>query len=189
MKVDRRNFLLLGSTGLVALGTAKVATAELPGLLRDEVFSPAPASRVFANAFNLWMDDAVRHEEESSHETEDVALFRKQLGLGIKPSHGAAATALLLHYLELDDTRVIALGTTKAGTKAGAMSSAPAEVVLARAFNLWMYQVVRHPEQWSHEAHDVASFRKQSALGIEPRYGARASANLLQFLEQAQVAA
>jgi hypothetical protein len=185
MKVDRRNFLFLGSTGLVALGTAKVATAELPALLHDEVFSPVPASRVFANAFNLWMDDAVRHEEESSHEAEDVALFRKQLGLGIKPSHGAGATAHLLHFLKLDDTRVIALGTTKADAK----SVAPAEEVFARAFNLWMYEVIRHPEQWSHEAHDVAIFRKQSALGIEPQYGARASANLLQFLEQAQVAA
>lgn len=189
MKVDRRNFLLLGSTGLVALGTAKVATAELPTRLRDEVFSPAPASRVFARAFNLWMDDAVRHEEVWPHEAEDVALFRKQLGLGIKPSHGAAATAQLLHYLELDDTRVIALGTTRAGAEAGAKTIAPAEAVLARAFNLWMYEVVRHPEQWSKEAHDVAIFRKQSALGIEPRYGARASANLFQFLEQAQVAA
>jgi hypothetical protein len=189
MKVDRRNFLLVGSTGLVALGTARVAAAELPALLRDEVFSPTPASRVFANAFNLWMDDAVRHEEEWSREAEDVALFRKQLVRGIKPSHGAGAAARLLHYLELDDTRVIALETTRDGAKAGAKTIAPAESVLARAFNLWMYEVVRHPAQWSHEAHDVAIFRKQSALGIEPRYGARASGNLLQFIEQAQVAA
>jgi hypothetical protein len=189
MKVDRRNFLLVGSTGLVALGTVKVATAELPALLRDEAFSLAPASRVFAHAFNLWMDDAVRHEEEWSREADDVARFRKQLGLGIKPSHGAGATAHLLHYLELDETRVIALGTTSAGSDAGAKTIAPAEAVLARAFNLWMYEVVRHPQQWSHEAQDVAIFRKQSALGIEPRYGARASANLLHFLEQAQVAA
>jgi hypothetical protein len=185
MRVDRRNFLLLGSTGIVALGTAKVAVAELPALLQDEAFSPAPASKVFARAFNLWMDDAVRHEEQWSHEADDVARFREQLHLGVKPSHGAGAAAHLLHYLELEDTRVIALGTTKAGAK----TIAPAEAVFARAFNLWMYEVVRHPGHWSHEAHDVASFRKQAALGIEPRYGIRASANLVQFLEQAQVAA
>jgi hypothetical protein len=73
--------------------------------------------------------------------------------------------------------------------KAGATAVAPAEEVFARAFNLWMYDTVRHPDRWSHEADDVASFRKQSALGIEPRYGVRASANLLEFLEQAQLAA
>jgi hypothetical protein len=185
MGVDRRKFLLLGGAGLVALGTTKMATAELPALLRGEAFSPAPAKAVFARAFNLWMDRAVRNEQQWSHEAEDVALFRKQLRLGIKPSHGAGAAAHLLQYLELGDTRSIALGTTKAG----AMAVAPAEAVLARAFNLWMYETVRHPERWSHEADDVATFQKQSALGIEPRYGVRASANLLQFLEQAQVAA
>jgi len=72
---------------------------------------------------------------------------------------------------------------------AGDTLLAPAEQVFARAFNLWMYESVRHPERWSHEAGDVAAFRRQSAMGIEPHYGARASANLLQFLEQAQVAA
>jgi hypothetical protein len=185
MDVDRRNFLLLGSSGLVALGTAQVALAELPALLHDEGFAPAPASKVFARAFNRWMDDAVRQDEQCSHEADEVALFRQQLRLRAKPSHGAGAAALLLHYLDLEDTRVIALGTTTAG----APTIATAEVVFARAFNLWMYEVVRHPEQWSHEAHDVAAFRKQLALGIEPSYGMRASANLVQFLEQAQVAA
>jgi len=185
MEVDRRKFFLLGGTGLVALGTAKMATAELPGLLRGEAFSPAPAKAIFASAFNLWMDQAVRYEQRWSHETDDVALFRKQLKLGIKPSHGAGATAHLLRYLELGDGRSVAVGTAKAGDKA----VTPAEEVLARAFNLWMYETVRHPERFSHEADDVAAFKRQSALGIEPRYGVRASANLLQFLEQAQVAA
>jgi hypothetical protein len=131
------------------------------------------------------MDQALRNEQEWSHEADDAALFRKQLRLGIKPSHGAGATAHLLRYLPLVDSRSTAFGTTKAG----AVASIPPEAVLARAFNLWMYETVRHPERWSHEADDVATFRKQSALGIEPRYGVRASANLLQFLEQAQVAA
>jgi hypothetical protein len=187
MRVDRRKFLLLGGTGLVALGTTTTAatTAELPPLLRDEDFSPAPAKSVFARAFNLWMDQATRREQEWSHEAEDVALFRKQLKLGIRPSHGAGATAHLLQYLELGDTRLIALGTTKVGT----MAVTPAEAVFARAFNLWMYETVRYPERWSHEVDDVATFRRQSARGIEPRYGVRASTNLLQFLEQAQVAA
>jgi hypothetical protein len=185
MAVDRRKFLLLGGTGLVALGTTTGAMAELPPVLRDGDFSPAPAKTVFARAFNLWMDQATRREQEWSHEAEDVALFRKQLSLGIKPSHGAGATAHLLQYLELGDTRLTTLGTTKAGT----MAVAPAEAVFARAFNLWMYETIRHPARWSHEAEDVATFRKQSALGIEPRYGVRASTNLLQFLEQAQVVA
>jgi hypothetical protein len=52
-----------------------------------------------------------------------------------------------------------------------------------------MYETVRHPERSSHEAEDVATFRKQAAIGIEPRYGVRAAENLLHFLEQAQVAA
>jgi len=114
-----------------------------------------------------------------------VALFRKQLSLGIKPSHGTGAAAHLLRYLELEDGRSVAVGTAPADNKA----LTPAEEVLARAFNLWMYESVRHPEHWSHEAGDVAAFRRQSAMGIEPRYGVRASTNLLQFLEQAQVAA
>ena len=185
MEVDRRNFLLLGSTGLVALGTAKMAMAELPTLLHDDAFSLVPAKPVFARAFNLWMDQALRNEHEWSHEAEDAALFSHQLRQGIKPSHGAGATAHFLQYLQAADTRSTAFGTTKAG----AAASTPAEAVLARAFNLWMYETVRHPERWSHEADDVATFRRQSALGIEPRYGARASANLLEFLEQAQVAA
>jgi hypothetical protein len=185
MGIDRRKFLLLGSTGLVALGTTKMATAEMPALLRGEAFSPVPAKTVFARAFNLWMDQAVRSEPQWSHESEDVALFRKQLRLGIKPSHGAGAAAHLLRYLELGDRRSIAVETTMAGDTV----VAPAEEVLARAFNLWMYETVRYPERWSHEAGDVAAFRRQSAMGIEPRYGMRASANLLQFLEQAQVAA
>jgi len=185
MEVDRRNFLLLGGTSLVAFGTTKMAAAELPSLMRGQDFSSAPAKTVFARAFNLWMDDAVRNEPQWSSEADDVALFRKQLRQGIKPSHGAGAAAHLLRYLELGDTQSVALGTTKAG----AAAVAPAEAVLARAFNLWMYDTVRYPERWSHEADDVATFRRQSMLGIEPRYGVRASANLLQFLEQAQVAA
>jgi hypothetical protein len=185
MVVDRRKVLLLGSVGLAALGARKMLMAESPTLLRDEDVSTVPARTVFARAFNLWMDQAVRNEQQWSQEGEDVALFRKQLSLGIKPSHGAGATAQLLRYLDLGDARLIALGTTKADVTA----VAPAEAVLARAFNLWMYEMVRHPAHWSHEGDDVATFRKQSALGIEPRYGARASANLMQFLEQAQVAA
>jgi hypothetical protein len=131
------------------------------------------------------MDQAVRREPQGSHEAEDVALFCKQIRLGIKPSHGAGAAAHLLQHLDLGDTRLVALGTTKSGT----VGVVPAEVVLARAFNLWMYESIRYPARWSHEADDVATFRNQSAMGIEPRYGVRASANLLQFLEQAQVAA
>ena len=183
MAVDRRTFLVLGGTGLVALGSTKAA--ELSALPRSAAFSPAPAKSAFARAFNLWMDDAVRHEEQWSHETDDVALFRQQLSLGMKPSHGAGATTHFLHYLELEHDRSIAWATTEADTSA----VAPAEAVFARAFNLWMYESMRYPERWSHQADDVARFRKQSALGIEPRYGVRASANLLQFLEQAQVAA
>lgn len=184
MEVDRRKFFLLGGTGLVALGTAKLATAELPALLRGQAFSPIPAKTVFARAFNLWMDQAVRYPQHWSHEADDAALFRKQLSLGIKPTHGAGAAAHLLRYLELGDGRSVAVGPAEVGDKA-----VPAEEVLTRAFNLWMYETIRHPERWSHEADDVAAFRRQSALGIEPRYGVRASANLLQFLEQAQVAA
>jgi hypothetical protein len=184
MEIDRRKFFLLGGTGLIALGTTKMA-AELPPLLRHEAFSPVPARTVFARAFNLWMDHAVRNEQLWSHEADDVAKFRKQLRLGIKPSHGAGATAHLLRYLELGDGRSLPVHTTKGGD--GAV--VPAEEVLARAFNLWMYEAVRHPEHWSHEAGDVAAFRRQSSMGIEPRYGVRASANLLQFWEQAQVAA
>jgi hypothetical protein len=185
MGVDRRRFLLLGSTGLVALGATKMATAELPALLRGEAFSPVPAKTVFARAFNLWMDQSVRHQQQGSHEADDVALFRKQLALGLKPSHGAGAAAQLLRYLDLGDRPSVAVETTNSGD----MAVAPAEEVLARAFNLWMYESVRHPERWSHEVDDVAAFRRQTAMGIEPRYGMRASANLLQFLEQAQVAA
>jgi len=185
MGVDRRRFLLLGSTGLVALGTTKMATAELPALLRAEAFSPAPAKAVFARAFNLWMDQAVRSEEQWSHESEDVALFRQQLGMGLKPLHGAGATAHFLRHLELGKRRPIAVETTKSGDT----TVAPAEEILARAFNLWMYDTIRYPQRWSREADDVAAFRRQTAMGIEPRYGVRASANLLEFLEQAQVAA
>jgi hypothetical protein len=185
MEVNRRKFFLLGGTGLVALGTTKMATAELPALLRGEAFSPVPAKTVFTRAFNLWMDDAVRNEQQWSHEADDVALFRKQLRLGMKPSHGVKATAHLLRFLELGDDRSVAEGTGTASDKA----VTPAEEVLARAFNLWMYESASHPERWSHEADDVAAFRRQSALGIEPRYGVRASANLMQFLQQAQVAA
>jgi hypothetical protein len=185
MEVNRRKFFLLGGTGLVALGTTKLAAAELPALLRAEAFSPVPAKTVFARAFNLWMDQAVRNEQLWSHENDEVALFRKQLSMGMKPSHGAGATAHLLRYLELGDGDSVRVGTAKADHP----TVAPAEQVFARAFNLWMYESVRHPERWTHEAGDVAAFRRQSAMGIEPHYGARASANLLQFLEQAQVAA
>jgi hypothetical protein len=184
MILDRRRFLLLGGTGLVALGTTKMTTAEMPTLLRGEDFSPASAKHAFARAFNLWMDQATRCEHEWSHEADDAALFRKQLRLGIRPSHGAGATAHLLEHLELGESRLLPLGTTRVGAKA----VAPAEEVFARAFNLWMYDTVQHPQRWSHEAHDVLTFRKQAALGIEPRYGIRASANLMQFLEQAQLA-
>jgi hypothetical protein len=185
MEVNRRKFFLLGGTGLVALGTTKMATAELPALLRGEAFSPLPARMIFARAFNLWMDDAVRNEQRWSHEADDVARFRKQLRLGIKPSHGAKAAKHLLRFLEARDRPTSVEGPTN--TSAVAIS--PAEEVLARAFNLWMYESMSHPERWSHEADDVAAFRRQSTLGIEPRYGVRASANLVQFLEQAQVAA
>jgi len=185
MQIDRRKFFLLSGTGLIALGTTETATAELPALLRGEAFSPVPAKTGFARAFNLWMDQAVRNEQQWSHESEDVALFRKQLSMGMKPSHGAGAAHHLLRYLELGEGRSVPLGTGKANDTV----VAPAEQVLARAFNLWMYEAVRYPAHWSHEADDVAAFRRQSALGIEPRYGVRASTNLLQFLEQAQVAA
>lgn len=185
MEVNRRKFFLLGGTGLVALGTTKLATAEIANLIRGEAFSPVPAKTVFSRAFNLWMDQAVRNPQQWSHESDDVALFRKQLNMGIKPSHGAGATAHLLRYLELGEDRSVAVGTENLSDKA----ATPAEEVLARAFNLWMYETIRHPQRWSHEADDIAAFRRQSALGIEPRYGMRASANLLQFLEQAQVAA
>jgi len=159
--------------------------AELPVLLRGESISPAPADAVFARAFNLWMDQAIRSEPQWPHEDEDAVLFRQQITMGIKPSHGAGAAAQLLQYLEIGDTRIAAVGRTKASS----MGAVPAEAVFGRAFNLWKYETVHHPERWSHEADDVATFRRQAALGIEPRYGLRASANLLQFLEQAQVAA
>jgi len=185
MEVNRRKFFLLGGTGLVALGTSKMATAELPALLRGKAFSPLPAKTVFARAFNLWMDDAVRNEQQWSHEADDVARFRKQLRLGIKPSHGAKAAKHLLRFLEARDRP----SSPEGQTNTGAMAVSPAEEVIARAFNLWMYESMSHPERWSHEADDVAVFRRQLAMGIEPRYGVRASANLVQFLEQAQVAA
>ena len=185
MRVDRRNFLVFGSAGLVALGTTKAAVAELPALLRGRTVSSSPAKAVFARAFNLWMDQAVRHEQEWSHELDDVALFRKQLCLGIKPTHGAGAAAHLLEYMDLGNVSILPI----AATKIEGTAVAPAEAVFARAFNLWMYQTVRHPERSSHEADDVATFRKQAAMGIEPRYGVKAAENLLHFLEQAQVAA
>ena len=185
MRVDRRNFLVFGSAGLVALGTTKAAVAELPALLRGRTVSSSPAKAVFARAFNLWMDQAVRHEQEWSHELDDVALFRKQLCLGIKPTHGAGAAAHLLEYMDLGNASILPI----AATKIEGAAVVPAEAVFARAFNLWMYQTVRHPERSSHEADDVATFRKQAAMGIEPRYGVKAAENLLHFLEQAQVAA
>ena len=185
MRVDRRNFLVFGGAGLVALGTTKAAVAELPALLRGRTVSSSPAKAVFARAFNLWMDQAVRHEQEWSHELDDVALFRKQLCLGIKPTHGTGAAAHLLEYMDLGNASILPISATKIEGAA----VAPAEAVFARAFNLWMYQTVRHPERSSHEADDVAVFRKQSAMGIEPRYGVRAAENLLHFLEQAQIAA
>lgn len=185
MNLDRRNFLVFGSAGLVALSTTKAAVAELPALLRGHRLSSSPAKVVFARAFNLWMDQAVCHEQEWSHECDDVALFRQQLRMGIKPTHGAGAAAHLLEYMDMGSASVLPIAATKVD-RAGI---APAEVVFGRAFNLWMYETVHHPENWSHEAHDVATFRKQAAMGIEPRYGVRAAENLLQFLEQAQVAA
>lgn len=185
MTVDRRNFLVLGSAGLFALSATKAAVAELPALLRGRTVSSSPAKAVFARAFNLWMDQAVRHEQEWSHESDDVALFRKQLSLGIKPTHGAGAAARLLAYMELGDTSILPI----AAAKTDGCTVTPAEAVFGRAFNLWMYESVSHPQNWSHEAGDIAAFRKQSAMGIEPRYGVRAAENLQHFLEQAQVAA
>jgi hypothetical protein len=185
MRVDRRNFLVFGSVGLVALSTAKAAVAELPALLRGKTLSSSPAKAIFARAFNLWMDQAARHEQEWSHELDDVTLFRKQLSLGIKPTHGAGAAAHLLECMDLGNTSVLPI----AARKIDGAAVTPAEAVFGRAFNLWMYETVRHPERSSHEADDVAAFRKQSAMGIEPRYGVRAAENLLHFLEQAQVAA
>jgi len=183
MEIDRRKFFLIGGTGLIALSTANIASAELPSLLRGETFSPVPAKTVFARAFNLWMDHAVHDEQRWSHESEDAALFRKQLSIGMKPAHGAGAAGHFLRYLELGDGCSLPIPTTKT------RDMVPAEKVLASAFNLWMYETIRHPGRWSHEANDVADFRRQSALGIEPRYGLKASANLLEFLERAQVAA
>lgn len=185
MMVDRRNFMVFGSAGLVALSTTKAAAAALPTLLRGSTVSSSPAKPVFARAFNRWMDEAVRHEQEWSHECDDVALFRKQLSLGIKPTHGTGAAAHLLEYMDLGNTSILPI----AATKIDGSIVTPAEVVFGRAFNLWMYESVRHPQNWSHEAGDIAAFRKQSAMGIEPRYGVRAAENLLHFLEQAQVAA
>jgi hypothetical protein len=185
MRVDRRNFLVYGGAGLVALSTTKAAVAELPALLRSNAVSSSPAKAVFTRAFNLWMDQAVTYEQDWSHEWDDVALFRKQLSMGIKPTHGAGAAAHLLRYMDLGNTSVLPIAATKIDEAA----ITPAEAVFGRAFNLWMYEVVRHPERSSHEADDVATFRRQSAMGIEPRYGVRAAENLLQFLQQAQVAA
>lgn len=185
MTVDRRNFLVFGSAGLVALGMTKAAAAELPALLRGRTISSSPAKAVFARAFNRWMDEAVRHEQEWSHECDDVALFRKQLSLGIKPTHGSGAAAHLFEYMDLGNASILPI----AATKHNGAAVTPAEAVFGQAFNLWMYETVSHPESWSHEAGDVAAFRKQSAMGIEPRYGVRAAENLLHFLEQAQVAA
>jgi hypothetical protein len=185
MRVDRRNFLVLGSAGLVALSTTKAAVAELPALMRGNSLSSSPAKAAFARAFNLWMDQAANHEQDWSHESDDVALFRKQLGLGIKPTHGAGAAAHLLEYMELGNSSVL----PTAATRIDGAAITPAEAVFSRAFNLWMYESVRHPERSSHEAEDVATFRRQAAMGIEPRYGVRAAENLLHFLEQAQVAA
>jgi hypothetical protein len=159
--------------------------AELPALLRRQTLSSSPAKKVFTRAFNLWMNEAVRHEQEWSHELDDVALFRKQLSLGIKPTHGERAAAHLLEYMDLGTTSILPL----AATKIDGAAVVPAEAVFGRAFNLWMYETVRHPERSSHEADDVATFQRQAAMGIEPRYGVKASENLLHFLEQAQVAA
>jgi hypothetical protein len=117
MEVDGRKFFLLGGTSLVALGTTKMAMAELPSLLRGEALSPAPAKAIFTRAFNLWIDQAVRYEQQWSHEAEDVTLFRKQLKLGMKPSHGAGATAHLLRYLELGDGRPSRLGRRRPATR------------------------------------------------------------------------
>ena len=185
MSVDRRNFLLFGSAGLVALSTTNAAVAELPALLRGKTISSSPAKAVFARAFNLWMDQAVSHEQEWSHERDDVALFRKQLSLGIKPAHGAGAAAHFLEYMDLGNASMLPI----AATKMDGVAVTPVEAVFGRAFNLWMYETVRHPERSSHEADDVTTFRRQAAMGIEPRYGVRAAENLLHFLEQAQVAA
>jgi hypothetical protein len=183
MDLDRRKFLVLGGAGFVALGTDQVAMAELPALLRGESSSLAPAKMHFARAFNLWMDQAVSHEQEWSSESEDASLFVNQLRKGIRPTHGVGATTQLLKFMELDHSRAIAV----APAKAGMVGSVPAETVFARAFNLWKYATISYPHRWSHEADDVAIFRKQCALGIEPRYGLRAATNLLQFLEQAQL--
>ena len=185
MGLDRRRFLLLGGAGFVALVTNQVAMAEWPALLRGATLSLAPAKMHFTRAFNLWMDQAVSHEQEWTSESEDAALFKKQLRLGIQPSHGLGATAQLLKFLELGHGHAIVMAPAMAGIP----SSVPAETVFARAFNLWMYATISHPHNWSHQADDVANFRKQAALGIEPRYGARAATNLLQFLEQSQLSA
>lgn len=185
MTLDRRNFLVFGGAGILALSTTKAAAAELPALLRGNTISSSPAKAVFARAFNLWMDQAVHHEQEWSHECDDVSLFRKQLSMGIKPTHGAGAAAHFLEYMDLGNTSILPV----AATKIDGAAVTPAEAVFGRAFNLWMYETVRHPERSSHEGEDVAAFRRQAAMGIEPRYGVRAAENLLHFLEQAQVAA
>ena len=82
MTVDRRNFLVFGSAGLVALGMTKAAAAELPALLRGRTISSSPAKAVFARAFNLWMDQAVRHEQEWSHEMRRRCPFPQTIKLG-----------------------------------------------------------------------------------------------------------
>ena len=113
MSVNRRNFLLFGSAGLVALSTTKAAVAELPALLRGTTISSSPAKAVFTRAFNLWMDQAVRHEQEWSHECDDVALFRKQLSKGIKPTHEAGAAAHFFEYMDLGNTSILPIRGNK----------------------------------------------------------------------------
>jgi len=65
--------------------------------------------------------------------------------------------------MDLGNTSVLPI----AARKIDGAAVTPAEAVFGRAFNLWMYETVRHPERSSHEADDVAAFRKQSAMGIE----------------------
>ncbi len=128
MTVDRRNFLVFGSAGLVALGMTKAAVAELPAMLRGRTISSSPAKAVFARAFNRWMDEAVRHEQEWSHECDDVALFRKQLSLGIKPTHGSGAAAHLFEYMDLGNASILPI----AATKHDGAAVTPAEAVFGR---------------------------------------------------------
>ena len=143
MTLDRRNFLVFGGAGILALSTTKAAVAELPTLLRGKSASSSPAKAVFARAFNLWMDQAVHHEQEWSHESDDVALFRKQLSMGLKPTHGEGAAAHLFEYMDLGNSSVLPIAATKIDRAA----VTPVEAVFGRAFNLWMYETVRHPEK------------------------------------------